>query len=79
VAVNAPAHTSYNVRGYYDLFIVGQARLGMDTQLGRGLSFSAMVTGQGYLASTYLGFPHPFELTDRIVIDRDRVGGLPPL
>jgi phage tail-like protein len=79
VAVNKPAHTSYTVRGYYDLFIVGQARLGVDTQLGADPSFSPMVLGQGYLAGTYLGFPHPFELPDRIVIDRDRVGDLPPL
>lgn len=77
--VSKPAHAACTVRGYYDLFIVGQARLGIDTQLGAGLSFSSMVLGQGYLASTYLGFPHPFELPDRIVIDRDRVGGLPPL
>jgi phage tail-like protein len=79
VDVNKPAHTFYAVRGYNDLFIVGQARLGIDTQLGATPTFSAMVTGQGYLAGTYLGFPHPFELPDRIVIDRDRVGGLPPL
>ncbi len=79
VAVNTPAHASYDVRGYYDLFIVGQARLGIDTQLGSSLTFSPMVVGQGYLAATYLGFPHPFELTDRIVINRDRVGGLSPL
>jgi phage tail-like protein len=77
--VNKPVHTAYTMRGYYDLFIVGQARLGIDTQLGTGPSFSPMLLGQGYLAQTYLGFPHPFELPDRIVIDRDRVGGLPPL
>jgi phage tail-like protein len=79
VATAKPAHTACTMRGYYDLFIVGQARLGIDTQLGTGPSFSPMVLGQGYLAGTYLGFPHPFELPDRIVIDRDRVGGLPPL
>ncbi len=79
VAVNSPAHTAHAVRGYYDLFIVGQARLGIDTQLGNSPSFSPMVVGQGYLAGTYLGFPHPFELADRIVIDRDRAGGLSPL
>ena len=79
VAVNKPAHTSYDLRGYYDLFIVGQARLGIDTQLGASPSFSPMVVGQGYLAGTYLGFPHPFELPDRIVIDRDRVGDMSPL
>ena len=79
VAASKPAHTACTVRGYYDLFIVGQARLGIDTQLGTGPSFSPMLLGQEYLAQTYLGFPHPFELPDRIVIDRDRVGGLPPL
>ena len=79
VAVNKPAHTSYDLRGYYDLFIVGQARLGIDTQLGASPSFSPMVVGQGYLAGTYLGFPHPFELPDRIVIDRNRVGDMSPL
>ena len=79
VAVSKPAHTASDVRGYYDLFIIGQARLGIDTQLGNSLSFSPMVVGQGYLAGTYLGFPHPFELPDRIVIDRDRVGDLSPL
>ena len=79
VAVNKPAHTCYDVRGYYDLFIVGQARLGIDTQLGATPSFSPVVVGQGYLAATYLGFPHPFELPDRIVIDRDRVGDMSPL
>jgi hypothetical protein len=35
--------------------------------------------GQGYLALTYLGFPYPFDLPDRIVLDRDRVGGMPSL
>ena len=76
---NKPAHTAYALRGYYDLFIVGQARLGIDTQLGDSPSFTPMVLGQGALAATYLGFPHPFDLTDRIVIDRDRVGDLSPL
>ena len=79
VAVNKPSHTSYDVRGNTELFTVGQARLGLDTQLGASASFSPMVVGQGYLASTYLGFPYPFDLRDRIVLDRDRVGGMPSL
>jgi phage tail-like protein len=79
VSANKPAHTAFTVRGYFDLFIVGQARLGIDTQLGTGISFSPLVTGQAYLSDGYLGFPYPFDIPDRIVIDRDRVGGLPPL
>lgn len=79
VAVNKPSHTSYDVRSNTEQFTVGQARLGLDTQLGASASFSPMVVGQGYLASTYLGFPYPFDLPDRIVLDRDRVGGMPSL
>ena len=80
VAFNQPAHTATDFRTYYDLFVVGQARLGLDTQLGNTPSFSPMVVGgQGALAATYLGFPYPFQIPDRIVVDRDRVGGLSPL
>jgi hypothetical protein len=80
VAFNQPAHTSANFSTYYDLFLVGQARLGLDTQLGDTPSFSTMVVGtQSALASSYLGFPYPFQLPDRIVVDRDRVGDLSPL
>ena len=58
VAVNKP-DTVYAIRGYYDLFIVGQARLGIDTQLGATPTFSAMVTGQGNLAGPTWGSPIP--------------------
>jgi phage tail-like protein len=74
-----PAHTMFDIRQYYDLFVVGQARLGQDTQLGDPAAYVAMVTGSNYLAAGYLGYPRPFDLTDRIVVDRDRVGGLPAL
>jgi phage tail-like protein len=74
-----PAHTFFDVRRYYDMFIVGQARLGLDTELGNSLTYTPMVTGQNYLASGYLGYPRPFDITDRIVTDRDRVGELPAL
>ena len=33
----------------------------------------------GLLAASYLGYPRPFDLTDRVVSDRDRVGTLPVL
>ena len=74
-----PAHTWFDVRQYYDLFVVGQARLGQDTELGNAPAYVPMVTGNDYLAAGYLGYPRPFDLADRIVTDRDRVGGLPAL
>ena len=76
VAVNKPAHTSYDVRGYYDLFIVGQARLGIDTQLGTSPSFSPMVVGQGYLAGHVPGIP-PSLRAPRPDRDRPRPGWRP--
>ncbi len=74
-----PAHTWFDIRQYYDLFIVGQARLGLDTELGTSAAYVPMVTGRDHLAEGYLGYPRPFDLADRIVVDRDRVGGLPAL
>jgi phage tail-like protein len=74
-----PAHTWFEVRAYHDLFIVGQARLGLDTTLGNPVTFVPMVTGRNYLAQGYLGYPGPFDLADRIVVDRDRIGDLPAL
>jgi phage tail-like protein len=74
-----PAQTWFDIRRYYDLFIVGQARLGLDTELGDSAAYVPMVTGRHHLAEGYLGYPHPFDLADRILVDRDRVGGLPAL
>ena len=77
VAANRPAHTAYTVRPSDDLFLVGTARLGIDTQVGNGAAFVPMVIGGNTaLAAAYLGFPHPNELADRIVSDRDHVGQL---
>jgi phage tail-like protein len=77
-----PAHTAFALRRYHELFVVGQARLGLDTELGTAPVFVPMVPGDadaGLLAATYLGYPRPFDLTDRVVSDRDRVGTLPVL
>ena len=77
-----PAHTAFALRRYHELFVVGQARLGLDTELGTAPVFVPMVPGDadaGLLAASYLGYPRPFDLTDRVVSDRDRVGTLPVL
>lgn len=76
-----PAHTAYLLRPYYELFVIGQARLGIDTEVGPAPVFAPTVPGDpsAYLASGYLGYPRPFDLPDRVVSDRDRVGALPAL
>jgi len=79
VAAAKPAHAWFRLRPYDEVFAVGTARLGLDTGLGRGLSFTPMVPGRTALASGYLGFPAPFDVTDRVVSDRDRLGALPAL
>jgi phage tail-like protein len=79
VEMAKPGHTWFDIQQFSDLFIVGAARLGIDTQIGHGVSFTPMMEGKGYLGSTYLGFPYPFDIPDRVVVDRERVGALPPL
>jgi phage tail-like protein len=79
VAQARPAHAAFALRHYFELFVVGQARLGMDTELGHAPSYRPTVTGSTSLAAGYLGFPSPFDLADRVVSDLDRVGVLPAL
>ena len=74
-----PAHTWFDVRQYSDLFVVGSARLGRDTQLGDGPTFMPAIEGRGYLGQSYLAYPYPFDIPDRVVAGRERVGNLPPL
>jgi phage tail-like protein len=76
-----PAHTAFVLRPYYELFVVGQARLGIDTEIGQAPVFVPAILGNpdALLAAGYLGYPRPFDLADRVVSDRDRVGSLPAL
>jgi hypothetical protein len=79
VAAAKPAHTGFQIRRNLGPFVIGEARLGVDTTIGHGLSFVPMVIGSGTLAAGYLGYGHPFDVTDRVVSDRDRLGALPAL
>lgn len=79
VRMERPAHTLFDVRRYWDYFRVGEARVGLDTVLGEEPRFLATVVGQSYLADGYLHPPHPFDVPERVVADRDRVGDLPRL
>ncbi|HXH78127.1 phage tail protein [Nocardioides sp.] len=73
VELARPAHAAFSLRHYYELFVIGQARLGLDTEIGHAPSYVPVKTGSTPLAAGHLAHPHPFDLTDRIVSDRDRV------
>lgn len=60
-----PAHTSYDVRLYWGMFRAGEARLGLDTLLGPGSRFTALVLGSGYLAGGNLAPEVPIAARDR--------------
>jgi phage tail-like protein len=70
-----PAHTRFTVEPYWALFRVGTARVGVDTVLGDGSRFAALLLGSGALSHGYAAPAHPADVPDRVVIGRDR---LPP-
>jgi hypothetical protein len=67
------------VRRYWDYFRVGEARLGIDTILGEDARFLPIILGQDALSHGYLAYPPPTNAADRLVLDRDRIGGMPAL
>ncbi len=79
VRLEKPAHTAYELKRFWDLFRVGEARLGLDTRLGESSRFAPFRLGESYLPEAYLEAPYPFDIADRLVLDRDRLGDLPAL
>jgi phage tail-like protein len=79
VELEKPAHTDFEVAPYWALFRVGEVRLGLDTLLGEGSRFIAIVLGQTYLSQSYLEASHPWDVTKRVIADRDRLGAMPSL
>lgn len=79
IQLEKPVHTDFEIKRYWDLFRVGEARLGMDTELSDSLRFTPLRLGAGYLADSYLNAPYPFDIADRVISDRDRLGGFPAL
>jgi phage tail-like protein len=74
-----PAHTAYTISPYEELFVLGAARLGLDTELAGSARFGPVLVGQSLLGRGYLGYQHPFDIPDRLVVDRDRLGQGVPL
>jgi phage tail-like protein len=73
-----PAHTVFDIRFYWSMFRVGEARLGDDTLIDLGSRAPAlmgpMVLGEGHLAEVFLSASPGADAPSRLQIGRDRVG-----
>lgn len=68
-----PAHTHFDVKFFWAMFQVGSARLGIDTSIGEGGRFVAMVLGANFLGQSFLSESHPWSIADRSVVGRERL------
>lgn len=77
VELEKPAHTVCDVRFYYAMFRMGEARLGFDSLIdlgGRAAELMApFVLGPTHLAEGYLAARPPQDAADRSVLGRDRL------
>jgi phage tail-like protein len=73
-SLEKPAHTQYEVRLYWGLFRVGEARVGLETQVGASSRSAALVLGRDQLGASHLGFGDAFRRPDRLVLPTDMPG-----
>ncbi len=61
VAIEKPAHTTFDVRFYWAMNRIGEARAGIDTQLGQGSRAPELVPaatiGRAWLGASFIGGP----------------------
>jgi phage tail-like protein len=72
VELEKPAHTTFDVRFYWAFFRIGEARLGMDTQLGAGSRAPELVPeavlGRAYVGASFVGGPARPKDGDRLLV-----------
>jgi phage tail-like protein len=79
VNLEKPAHTIFDVKFYWAMFRVGEARLGSDTLIDLGSRAPEltppMVLDREHLAEAYLAAGHPQDVRERFVVGREQRSG----
>ena len=73
IELEKPAHTWFDIQEYWNMFRVGEARLGLDTRIGHSTFFQPLVLGDAILPHATLGCPYPLDIRDRFVMGRNQV------
>jgi hypothetical protein len=75
IELEKPAHTVFEVKCYWEMFRVGEARLQLDTLLDQGSRAPQLLPGftldRGFIGSSYLAPPVPEDAKDRYILGRD--------
>jgi phage tail-like protein len=75
IELEKPAHTVFDVKFYWAIFRVGEARLQLDTLIDQGSRapqlLPKLILDQGFVGQSYLAPPVPEDATDRLILGRD--------
>jgi phage tail-like protein len=71
VELEKPAHTSFDVKHYFAMFRVGEARLGMETIMEPARPLQDAVLGDHYLSEGFLSLPRAWKAPGRLILGRD--------
>jgi phage tail-like protein len=81
VDLEKPAHTVFDVRFYWAMFRIGEARLQLDTVIDQGSRapqlLPNLILGEGFVGESYLATPALEAASDRNVLGRDALGITP--
>jgi hypothetical protein len=77
IDLEKPSHAVFDVKFYWAMFRVGEARLGYDTLLGQGSRLTEFmrpaILGQGHLGESYMDSVRPHILPGRFPADCGRL------
>jgi phage tail-like protein len=71
--IEKPAHASFDVKLYWGMFRVGEARVALDTLIAAGSRSVALVLDRGVsaLGAALLAYTEPWNATDHLVVGRE--------
>ena len=71
--IEKPAHASFDVKLYWGMFRVGEARVALDTLIGVGSRSVALVLDRDVsaLGAAHLSYTEPWNATGRVVVGRE--------